>query len=200
MRVKTDERRQAIIEAAIHVFREEGYERASMAGIARRVGGSKATLYSYFPSKEQLFEIAMKAAVEPTVGRIEGFLDAEAENLREVLERVAETYLAFALSDETLPVTRTAIAEGVASGLGPALYAHGPQRAIEILAEFFEEQMKRGRLREADPITAALHFTGLFLAGQLEPMLFGAKPWHEREATIVDAVDAFLRAYQPADR
>ena len=44
MRVKTDDRRAAILEAAVEVFREVGYERASMAAISARVGGSKATL------------------------------------------------------------------------------------------------------------------------------------------------------------
>ena len=34
---------------------ELGYERTSMSEIAARLGGSKATLYSYFPSKEELF-------------------------------------------------------------------------------------------------------------------------------------------------
>lgn len=33
MRVKTDSRRQAILSAALAVFREVGYERASMAAI-----------------------------------------------------------------------------------------------------------------------------------------------------------------------
>ena len=196
MRVKTDEKRQAIIEAAIAVFGEEGYERANMDNIARRAGGSKATVYGYFPSKEELFAVAMKAAVESTVGQIEGFLDTEAKDLRRVLQRVAETYLEFALSDQALAVTRTAISQGTASGLGAALYAQGPERGIQVLSEFFEEQTKRGRLVESDPVTAALHFTGLIVAGQLEPMLFGAKPWRERGAAIVDAVDAFLRAYQ----
>jgi hypothetical protein len=51
MRTKSDERRQAILDVATQIFKDIGYERASMAAIAARVGGSKATLYSYFPRK-----------------------------------------------------------------------------------------------------------------------------------------------------
>jgi len=59
MRVRTDERRNAIIQAATEIFAKVGYERASMATIAERTGGSKTTLYGYFPSKEELFWAAM---------------------------------------------------------------------------------------------------------------------------------------------
>ena len=62
MRVRTDQRRQAIIDVALDVFREHGFERASMTMIAGRLGGSKGTLYGYFQSKEELFERARDAA------------------------------------------------------------------------------------------------------------------------------------------
>ncbi|WP_414058446.1 TetR/AcrR family transcriptional regulator [Rouxiella chamberiensis] len=56
MRTLTEARRQAIIDTATELFQEMGYERTSMNEVARRMGGSKATLYNYFASKEALFE------------------------------------------------------------------------------------------------------------------------------------------------
>lgn len=47
MRVRTEAKRDAIVEAASEVFLESGFEGASMAQIATLVGGSKATLYGY---------------------------------------------------------------------------------------------------------------------------------------------------------
>ena len=70
MRVKTEERRQAILEKALDVFRELGFDRASMSEISKRIGGSKATLYSYFQSKEELFTAAM--SLSPEIGSIFG--------------------------------------------------------------------------------------------------------------------------------
>ena len=55
MRVKTPARREAILAVAADVFKEMGFEGASMAEISARIGGSKATLYGYFKSKEELF-------------------------------------------------------------------------------------------------------------------------------------------------
>ncbi|WP_206336533.1 TetR/AcrR family transcriptional regulator, partial [Pseudomonas viridiflava] len=50
VRVLTDAKRDAIIDAAAQVFQEDGFEAASMAAIAARVGGSKSTLYRYYNS------------------------------------------------------------------------------------------------------------------------------------------------------
>jgi TetR/AcrR family transcriptional regulator, mexJK operon transcriptional repressor len=48
-------RLQSIHETALESFVQEGYSGASMASIARAVGGSKTTLYARYPSKKALF-------------------------------------------------------------------------------------------------------------------------------------------------
>ncbi|HWU69582.1 MAG TPA: helix-turn-helix domain-containing protein, partial [Stenotrophobium sp.] len=48
-------RREALLHAAREVFLEKGYVAASVEDVVGRVGGSKATLYSYFGNKEGLF-------------------------------------------------------------------------------------------------------------------------------------------------
>ena len=63
MRVKTDAKRQTILEAAAEVFRVQGFAGASMTAVAERAGGSKATLYRYFDSKEDVFIAVMLDAV-----------------------------------------------------------------------------------------------------------------------------------------
>ena len=55
MRVMTDEKRSAIVAAAWGVFREKGFEGTSMSDVCERVRGSKATIYRYFKSKDELF-------------------------------------------------------------------------------------------------------------------------------------------------
>src|SRR5690606_17572224 len=59
MRSKSEARRDAILAVALEVFREVGFDAASMSQISARVGGSKATLYNYFASKEELLLEAM---------------------------------------------------------------------------------------------------------------------------------------------
>ena len=195
MRVKTEIRKQAIIEAAIQVFREVGFQRASMEEIARRLGGSKRTLYGYFQSKEELFEVAMRAAVEPPGDQITGLLDPDVGDLRAVLERFANAYMGFVLGDDVLALARAAITEGTSSSLGPHLFEQGPQRAVTNLANFFANQIMRGQLRAESPRLMALHFKGLIEVGSLDAALYGAQPELHQSEAVCKAVEAFLRAY-----
>src|SRR6516164_4508595 len=85
MKVRTEARRTAILQAAAELFQEKGYERASINELVRRCGGSKQTVYGYFPSKEALFmavvqEVAtghLPEAVEEIRGRDGAHADLE---------------------------------------------------------------------------------------------------------------------------
>ncbi len=198
MRVKTEDRRQAIIEVATALFREVGFERATMAMISRRLGGSKGTLYGYFQSKEELFEVAMSAAVEGPGDQIMGLLNPAADDLQRVLERFGNAYLGFILGNDVLAITRTAVAEGAKSPLGAHLFAQGPGRAIAAFTQFFAVLMKRGRLRVAPALTVSLQFKSLIEAGFLEEALYGADFQVRRREAVAAAVDTFLRAYGTA--
>ncbi len=52
----THEKRQAILEGAVKVFIESGYDVSSMDRIAEVAGVSKRTVYNHFQSKESLFQ------------------------------------------------------------------------------------------------------------------------------------------------
>jgi AcrR family transcriptional regulator len=55
------ERRDAIVEAAIHRFGREGYARASIQMIAREAGVSTGAVYQFFRSKDHVLLVAMDA-------------------------------------------------------------------------------------------------------------------------------------------
>src|SRR5262245_48083101 len=55
-KVDADTRRQAILDAALSVFAEHGFEAARLDEVAARAGVAKGTLYLYFQHKEALFE------------------------------------------------------------------------------------------------------------------------------------------------
>lgn len=49
-------RKEAILEAALHVFAEEGYHSASVSKISKMARVSKGLMYNYFDSKEALLK------------------------------------------------------------------------------------------------------------------------------------------------
>ena len=64
-KVDADARRQAILDAALTVFAERGYEAARLDDVAAKAGVAKGTLYLYFKDKEALFEALVRGAVSP---------------------------------------------------------------------------------------------------------------------------------------
>jgi AcrR family transcriptional regulator len=200
MRVKTDAKRRAILEAAGAVFREHGLAGAGMTAVADRVGGSKATLYRYFPSKEELFLAVLLDGVLDHAREVFDDL-APSGDLRRTLERFGARLLKLTLSSEALSARRMSIAEGSRSGIGQKLYERGPQMVWAKMADFLAGEMKAGRLRAQEPWLVAMHLRGLLEADIVNRALIGAdvdaRPGRlQRHA--VDAVEAFLRAYAPA--
>ncbi|MDQ0192447.1 TetR/AcrR family transcriptional regulator [Paenibacillus wynnii] len=73
-------RREQILEAAVVVFAEHGYFRATTAQVAERVGISQPYVFKVFKNKEELFVAALKKAFERIVHTFEG-IGASPENL-----------------------------------------------------------------------------------------------------------------------
>ena len=55
----------ALLEVAVAVFTERGYDGTSMEDLARASGLSKSSLYHHVDGKEQLLRLALERAVEP---------------------------------------------------------------------------------------------------------------------------------------
>ena len=66
-KVEPEARRQAILDAALSVFAERGFEAARLDDVAARAGVAKGTLYLYFRDKEALFEELVRSAVSPII-------------------------------------------------------------------------------------------------------------------------------------
>ena len=69
-KVQPETRRQAILDAALSVFAERGFEAARLDDVAARAGVAKGTLYLYFRDKEALFEELVRGAVAPIIERV----------------------------------------------------------------------------------------------------------------------------------
>ena len=199
MRTKSESRRQAILATAAEAFHERGFEATSMSEVAARLGGSKATLYNYFASKESLFITVMlekaRAHVTPV---IEAF--SSSSEIGSAVRRFALDYLHLVLKPEILATKRMCIAEADRCGFGKQLYEEAIKPAWAAIAQRLQAAMDEGTLYRADPWTAAMHLKGLCESGLLDQCLNGNRSV-PTEAEVTQAAQAgaaaFLRAYRP---
>ncbi len=90
-RMAPEERRGAILEAALSVFSDLGYTQATLNDVADRVGVTKGCLYHYFESKERLLLDLIRDRIEAAIIASEGLSPVEGsreEVLRTLLERL----------------------------------------------------------------------------------------------------------------
>ena len=201
MKTKTEAKRQAILQAATEVFREVGFERASMSEIRSRVGGSKATLYNYFPSKEKLFFEVMYRATELELGAIGATLDPEGADVKQELLRFGQKLLPALYSPEAIAIRRVAIAESANSEIGKVVYEGSVLPMEKHVAEFLRRAMKRGSLRSGDAKIAAMQLLSLLESELLQRVLLGVEGTVKPEglkASVRRAVEVFLSGYQRA--
>lgn len=202
MRVKSDAKKQSILDAAYELFRLHGFEKTSMTEINLKAGCSKPTLYSYFSSKEELFVECMVDLAEHFMeGCFSGLQNSEREIL-EQLRMLGENIVRMHCSPgpDVIGVQRLMVAEAGHSGIGKMFLAHINARQAEVAA-FLENAMATGKLRRADPMLATRQFRALLEAEFFEPLILAAMEEEmndEYVRRVVDnALDAFLRIYAP---
>lgn len=192
-------RRRAMLDAACELFLEHGFGGTSVAQVVQRSGGSLATLYALFGSKEGLFE----AIVEETTTQIIAPLDApefESRPLGEALCLFGERFLSLVLRPTALRWHRMCVAEGEKfPQLRAALVRTGPGHVQERLATYLAAHAAAGRLQVDQPRVAAIHFLSLIKSEAHLAALCG-EPIETSPEEIAEqvrrAVEVFLNGYR----
>ena len=197
---KRRERRDAILCVAQRSFLEHGYAATSMSAIAAELGGSKGTLWNYFPSKQELFAAVLRHATAAYHAELLELLDPEGA-LEPTLHRFATELLQKVTSPESIALHRLVVAEaGRSPEIGVIFFEIAPKPTRKLLSDFLKGAMDRKQLRQADPELAARALIILNLAGSYQQVMWGqlaAPSPSQMEADVAFAIDCFLRAYAP---
>jgi len=197
MRCKTEERRQRILQEATLAFEAVGFEHTSMSEIAQRVGGSKATLYNYFPSKAELFVSVMEDASRSSFEEAFGLLQSGTD-IRRTLSAFAFHYLKTVLSPKIIALKRMAQNEGSRSEVGRLLHEHGPKKGWAMFTSFLDQAVAAGLLPATSTTVASMHFKALVEAEYVDVCMLGVRdavPDSELQASVDRAMVAWFKAY-----
>jgi TetR/AcrR family transcriptional regulator of autoinduction and epiphytic fitness len=194
------QKRQQIIDGAGKIFSSLGFDATSMSDVARQADVSKATLYVYFPNKEQLFASVCAEKRDRNIAELIQLLDRD-RPLEQVLTEFGSETLRRLSQPFVIAAHRIVI--GVAERMpeiGQEFFAAGPQRIGKELAAFLGHHVGQGRLKIDDTYLAAVQFVELCQATIFRSRLYAAvnEPASEREisAVVGSAVRMFLAAYR----
>jgi AcrR family transcriptional regulator len=193
-------RREQLIAVAEQLFLQNGFANTSVNAIVREAGGSLATLYAEFGSKESLFESVLSERAarffpEESSAPKES-LDAQAE-----LRALATQMLKRMLSDDGLAVYRLAVHEAPRfPALRKALLEVGMPGLLDRTASYLRTLVDRGALKIESSTEAMQLAASRFIALVQGQIVFSAAcggviSTRTRSAHVNGAVEAFLRMY-----
>ena len=193
-------RRKAFVDAARELFFANGYAGTTMSSIASKVGGSKTTLWSYFPSKEELFEAVVDDIVEQYGQALAIDLPLD-EPVSDVLRRFGNLLMTKLTATPILSLFRLVVGEAERfPHLAETFYERGPRRGKARAAVWVGEKMVRGELRMGDPMRAVQQFTSLCQSGLYQFAMLNlpeSRDLSRLQDDVDAALDTFYRAWRP---
>ena len=196
--IKKGRKFEQVLEGAREVFMADGFEGASVDNIAKAAGVSKATLYSYFPDKRQLFIEVARCECQRQSDQATTNIDMTAP-AAQVLRAAAAHMISFFTSKFGQQTFRICVAETDRfPDLGREFYKSGPQLVRDTLVQFFEQATEKGELEIDDLDLAAHQFSELCKSVIFPRMIFGVQSeftQSELDRVADGAVDMFMARY-----
>jgi AcrR family transcriptional regulator len=189
-----DAKREAILKIAYQAFLADGYAATSMSAIAAKVGGSKATLYNHFTSKEELFIAVIEEKCQDFMHLVFE-TDFDPENIEVALHGLGRRFLTLLLSEDKIAVYRLITASAAQfPALGRAFYKTSIAKGRERLSRIFAQAIADGKLRPGDTDMMANHFFGL-CEGDFHRRRLWNMIDHASEAEIQTYVSQAMRVF-----
>ncbi len=154
-----EDRREQIMDAALRVFANKGFDRASNKDIAREAGITTGLIYHYFESKGALLKSLLEER-SPLYQIRQLYNETEPQPPDLLLRSLANRVLDLVEDRKIQPVFRIFLPELLFNQTISNLGLMGIQEGTRYLEAYLQKQMEAGVLRRADASLAAQTFMG----------------------------------------
>jgi AcrR family transcriptional regulator len=178
---------EELLDTALDLFLEKGFERTSIDAITSAAGMAKRTVYARYGDKTNLFKAALTRAIEEWIVPVERLRAAEADDLEETLVRIGGILVANILSPAGLRLLRLTNSESLKMPeISMFNVRHGTEPTLAYLSDLFGRRLSQGGGQAADTESAAQAFLSLVVGGVANNAAWGL-------AIEPDAADQHVR-------
>jgi len=162
---------EELLDTALDLFLENGFERTSIDAIASTAGMAKRTIYARYEDKTNLFVAALTRAIDDWVVPVDRLRAAETEDLEATLLAIGETLVENILSPAGLRLMRLTNAESVRM---PEISTYSVRRGTEPTVNYLSDLFKRRlKLEERNAVAAGQAFLNLVVGGPASNAAWG---------------------------
>jgi len=191
---------EELLDAALDLFLERGFERTSIEAICAAAGMAKRTVYARYGDKATLFKAALTRAIEDWIVPIERLRGLESDDLEQSLLGIGQALVANVLSPAGLRLLRLTNAESVHMP-EIAIYnvTRGTEPTLAYLADLFRRRLGGDGNGVATAEEVANAFLSLVVGGVASNAAWGMIMPHEAIAHHTTySVRLFLYGLLPA--
>ncbi len=185
MRLPAEDRRKQLLETAMRLFAEQGFDGTSTREIADAAGINEAMIFRHFPTKEDLYWAVVEHRIA-TAGRdrkIRAVLDSGKDD-REILAGIAVSLLDRGRDDEAF--TRLLFYSALRNrDLSDKFFRSYVADSFETVASYIRQRIAEGKFRRVNPLVAARGFMGMVIYHYLVQELFGGSRFQQFDSREV---------------
>lgn len=165
-REQAELRHAQLLDRALDLFLERGYEQTTLEAIAAAVRMTKRTVYGLYEDKAALFRATVQYAIEQWIVPREKLQSLETDDLEGTLLAVARTRVAHVMTPEGMKLQRIINAESYRfPEIFTAAYEQATMPLIEFLADVLRRHRAQGTVSIARPRMAAAVFLSMVVGG-----------------------------------
>ncbi len=168
-----EERNRQLLDHALDLFLEKGFEQTTIREITTSVGMAKRTVASRYGDKMSLFKAALERAIDEWVVPVERLEALETEDLEETLLNIGRTLVTNIMSPAGMRLLRITNTESYRMPeVGAYTHEHGTRPTIAYLADLFRRRLTQGK-GFPDAERYALSFLNLVVGSPARTMAWG---------------------------
>jgi len=186
--------RQQIVETALHLFRQRGYENTRIDDIVDTLEISQPTFFRYFPSKDAVLRDVGKRGFECIAERLKSELSTKADTA----ERLHRLYHAMAVEAEAdRPLWKAVVLSGAMDPVRSPEVRGVEGVAISRLREILAQGQERGEITSAFPVVHLAEFMEALYHTVVRQWTVDLTGPHKLTERVDSAVEFFLRGVKP---
>ena len=187
-------RHDELLDGALDLFLDKGFEQATIEAIAASVGMTKRTVYARYADKASLFKAAVQRSIERQIVPAATLQALDAGDVEATLAAVARLRVAHVMTPAGLKQQRIINTESYRfPEIFTMAYEQNTRPVVDFVAGLLRRETAAGRMSVAEPERTATVFLSMVVSGPVRVIVSGNRLTRtEIEDRIQFAIRLFL--------